>query len=189
MPSRRGARHVLPRQADKGKRRHPHAGPLVICRDWVSAAASQARSRCRGSQGSWAQGKGVFRDEGMVNNWAAPGTGNGAGAPAGPDARRLGRGWHCAFSSTGSCAVAASAMRGISHTGMEILSNVATPAGDVNRSAWCTPVRTRPGRFHVPLAKGNFDVAAHVRTSWLLHAFGECQVMAQPVATRLLVFH
>src|SRR5215831_12193175 len=68
-------------------------------------------------------------------------------------------------------------MRGISHTGMEMLSNVVTRAGDVNRSAWSTPVRTRPGRFHVPLAKGNFDMAAHVSTSLTLvqSEAGSCQ--------------
>jgi hypothetical protein len=55
----------------------------------------------------------------QVSSWAAPGSGSGGGAPAGPDARRRGRDWHGASSSTGSFAVAASAMMGISDTGVK----------------------------------------------------------------------
>jgi hypothetical protein len=54
-----------------------------------------------------------------VNSWAAPGTGSDTGAPAGPDARRRGRDWQVVSASTTSLAVAASAIRGISDTGVE----------------------------------------------------------------------
>jgi hypothetical protein len=136
----------------------PACRARVICRDWGSEAAS-ARGAFRVScpQGSWAQGRGVFSDKGRVNSWAAPGTGNGKGAPAGPGARRLGRGWHAAFSSTGSCAVVASAMRGISHTGIETSSNVMPWAGDVNRFAGCAPGEVG---FMSHWRQGNFGVAS-----------------------------
>jgi hypothetical protein len=55
-----------------------------------------------------------------VSSWAGPGTWSAAGAPAGPDARRRGQDSQAASSSMHSFAVAASAIIGFSHTGVEI---------------------------------------------------------------------
>jgi hypothetical protein len=76
----------------------------------------RSRSRWSGTRGK--EGRRVIRAPGVeqVSSWAAPGSGSGRGAPAEPDARRRGGDWHGAFSSTGSFAVAASAMIGISDT-------------------------------------------------------------------------
>jgi hypothetical protein len=78
-----------------------------------------SRSQWSGTRGE--EGRSVIRapKAEQVSRWAAPGSGSGGGAPAGPDARRRGRDWHGASSSTGSFAVAASAMMGLSATGAE----------------------------------------------------------------------
>jgi hypothetical protein len=54
-----------------------------------------------------------------VSSSAAPGTGNGEGAPARPDAQRLDKDLHSASSLAGSFSVVASAITDISHTDME----------------------------------------------------------------------
>jgi hypothetical protein len=55
-----------------------------------------------------------------VSSWGAPSIGSGTEALAGPDGQRPGRDWQYACSSLGSFSVVASALSGISHTGMEI---------------------------------------------------------------------
>jgi hypothetical protein len=86
---------------------------------WAPGAAPDRVSQATVMEANqWIMG----RTEGRVSNWAAPGTESGEEALAGPDARRLGKGLHAASSSTGSSSVAASAIIGISHTGMETRS-------------------------------------------------------------------
>jgi hypothetical protein len=54
-----------------------------------------------------------------VSSWVGPGTGSVEGAPAGPASQRRGKDSQVASSSMHSFAVAASAIIGISHTGVE----------------------------------------------------------------------
>jgi len=66
-----------------------------------------------------AQGRGTDSDEGRINSWAGPNSGNGTGAPAEPDSQKRGKDWPFACSSIGSSSVIASAISGISYTDME----------------------------------------------------------------------
>ncbi len=69
-----------------------------------------------------------------VSSWAGPGTGSAEGTPAGPAAQRQGKDSQAASSSPHSCAVAASAIIGIGHTGGRLYASVVTRGGDVNRT-------------------------------------------------------
>jgi hypothetical protein len=59
-----------------------------------------------------------------VSSWGAPRIGSGTEAPPGPDGQRRGRDWPYASSSLGSFSVVALAIAGISHTGMEIYTDI-----------------------------------------------------------------
>ena len=97
----------------------------------------------------------VVRTQGTngVSNWAGLGTGSGEGAPARPDPQRQGKDSHAASSSAmSSFTVAASAIIGISHIGVETVYECSaagrgcqharpgrhTAASDLPRSA-CAP--------------------------------------------------
>jgi hypothetical protein len=54
-----------------------------------------------------------------VSSWGAPGIGSGTEALAEPDGQRRGKDWPCAYASLDSFSVIASALSGLSHTGME----------------------------------------------------------------------